>query len=112
MFYVELDVFSGRPNPQWPLSSEEAEDLLARIGRLAPDGGRRELPAALGYRGFNVYRATTGAPQPWLHVGRGVVKIAEHNQIRHCSDTEGIEELLRRQAIAHGYGALVGESAE
>ncbi|HKP36400.1 MAG TPA: hypothetical protein VJT71_06040, partial [Pyrinomonadaceae bacterium] len=101
MFYVELDVFSGRPNPRWSLTSEEAEDLLARISRLVSYSGRRELPPALGYRGFNVYSATTGAPRPWLHVGRGVVKIAEPNQIRDCSDTEGIEELLRQQASAH-----------
>ena len=112
MFYVELDVFSGRPNPRWPLTPEEAEDLSARISRLAPVSGTRDVPTGLGYRGFNVYSATTGAPQLWLYVGRGVVRVTERNQIRNCSDTEGIEELLRQQAIANGYGALVGNSVE
>ena len=102
--YVELDVFSGRPNPGWSLAAEEAEDLFERIKRLTPDGGG-ESPARLGYRGFIVYRTITGPPQRWLHVGRGVVTIAEHNQMR---DTEGIEELLRQQAIARGYGGLIG----
>lgn len=107
-FYVELDVFSGRPNPGWWLASEEAEDLLARISRLTPGGGAGELPAALGYRGFNVYRTISGPPQRWLHVGRGIVSIAENNQMRQCSDSEGIEEWLRQQAIACGYGGLIG----
>jgi len=112
MFYVELDVFSGRPNPGWPLISEEAEDLLARISRLAPDGGVGKLSTALGYRAFIVYRTVSGTPQRWLHVGRGVVRIAENYRIRHCGDTEGIEESLKQQAIARGYGALIGNPAE
>lgn len=106
-FYVELDVFSGRPNPGWSLAAEEAKDLLSRISRLAPNGGGQS-PAGLGYRGFIVYRTITGPPQRWLHVGRGVVSIAENTQVRQCRDTEGIEEWLRQQAIARGYSGLIG----
>jgi hypothetical protein len=48
---VELDVFSGRPNPRWtldPLSSVELSRLLSgRSGDAAPE--------RLGYRGFLVH---------------------------------------------------------
>jgi hypothetical protein len=48
---VELDVFSGRPNPRWRLDERNHRELLKLQGRLsvalaAPD------PPALGYRGF------------------------------------------------------------
>lgn len=48
---VELDIFSGRPNPAWTLSQEETGQLLGRLENLPgtdaqPDEGK------LGYRGF------------------------------------------------------------
>jgi hypothetical protein len=49
---VELDVFSGRPNPRWELDEKSAATLtrlqssLRRTERAPPD------PPALGYRGF------------------------------------------------------------
>jgi len=104
-FRVELDVFSGRPNPTWPLTAEESQDLLARIGQLSPGGG--PVPAGLGYRGFIVYRIETARPQRWLHVGRGTVWMTGQKQTQPYRDTEGIEESLRNQAIARGFGALI-----
>jgi hypothetical protein len=109
-FYVELDVFSGRRNSAWPLAAEESQELLARINRLSADGAAR--PAGLGYRGFSVYRSTTGRPQRWLHVGCGIVRIADHHHIRHYRDTEQIEEWLRQQAISRGYRALLGSAPQ
>lgn len=102
-FQVELDVFSGRPNPTWPLTAEEGRDLLARVGRLSPGGG--PLPAGLGYRGFIVYRLGPGRPQRWLQIGSGTVWMAE--QGLPFRDTEGIEASLRNQAIARGFGTAI-----
>src|SRR5690242_11412125 len=53
---VTLNVFSGRPNPRWILSDEQALDLRERIQReanptaAAPPG----LVRGLGYRGVEV----------------------------------------------------------
>ena len=102
-FQVELDVFSGRPNPTWPLTAEESHDLLARVGRLSAGGG--PVPAGLGYRGFIVYRFETGRPLRWLQVGSGTVWMAGQSQP--YRDTEGIEDSLRNQAIARGFGTAV-----
>ena len=52
---VELDVFSGRPNPVWTLDKTFTENFFERISRLSPartiqiDG-----PGQLGYQGFRI----------------------------------------------------------
>jgi hypothetical protein len=56
---VELDVFSGRPNPRWSLDPVVAERLAAVLHALSTEGGRPSrggwgLPG-LGYRGFVVH---------------------------------------------------------
>ena len=53
MLTVELDIFSGRPNPLWTLTDKQEEEMLERLS------AHRELihPAhdavpRLGYRGY------------------------------------------------------------
>ncbi|HLL90469.1 MAG TPA: hypothetical protein VK324_14310 [Tepidisphaeraceae bacterium] len=48
---VELDIFSGRPNPTWTLPAEECAGVEALIAAASPASGRVTLPG-LGYRGF------------------------------------------------------------
>jgi hypothetical protein len=54
MITVELDIFSGNPNPRWTLTNEEAKELMDRA--LADPS--LTLPpksvGGLGYRGFTV----------------------------------------------------------
>ena len=52
MTLVELDVFSGRPNPRWPLSKADARGLTALHRRLREVAAHDASPPALGYRGF------------------------------------------------------------
>jgi len=33
---VELDIFSGRPNPHWTLNERDSQELLQRLQRLSP----------------------------------------------------------------------------
>jgi len=47
---VELDLFSGRPNPSWELSEREASELGKLLERVTLRT-ECELPG-LGYRGF------------------------------------------------------------
>ena len=62
---VELDVFSGRPNPRWELGEAARHQLQKLLTRLAPAGAAPD-PPALGYRGFcwndasGAYRAFGG----------------------------------------------------
>jgi hypothetical protein len=62
MLQVELDVFSGRPNPTWILSGKEEKELLERV-HADP---KVMLPTAatngrLGYRGYVVTAVSEAA---------------------------------------------------
>jgi hypothetical protein len=50
---VSLNLFSGRPNPRWPLSSRDAAELVDRVTAGALPVSPDE-PAVLGFRGFTV----------------------------------------------------------
>jgi hypothetical protein len=50
--FVELDVFSGRPNPQWELDEHRSQMLLQLQNRLKVSSQAPAEPPALGYRGF------------------------------------------------------------
>ncbi len=53
MITVELDIFSGRPNPVWQLTKAEEKELMDRlhdVPSLAAPRGR--VTPKLGYRGF------------------------------------------------------------
>jgi len=50
---VELDVFSGRVNPTWQLSSNEGEEFL-RLFQALPEAARGAIWNGLGYRGMVV----------------------------------------------------------
>jgi len=51
--HVELDVFSGLPNPTWELSAADTATLMDMIEAL-PSTSPVDLPNPLGYRGFLV----------------------------------------------------------
>jgi hypothetical protein len=56
---VELDVFSGRPNPRWELDEHRSQELRQMEMRLAPASETAPEPPGLGYRGF-VYSDARG----------------------------------------------------
>lgn len=60
MLTVELDIFSGRPNPVWTLTGKEERDLIDRVtadrSLMAPLSAET---GGLGYRGFIVRSAPT-----------------------------------------------------
>jgi hypothetical protein len=87
---IQLDAFSGRPNPTWSLNDEEAGEFLARFKALKTSDSRRTPYDGLGYRGFKVagfqdYDEVTvwdeiveashgGKRYQWLDGGRGLEK--------------------------------------
>lgn len=50
---IELDIFSGRPNPSWELRGQRAHALLQMLDRIRHSGPRHQpcFPPDLGYRG-------------------------------------------------------------
>jgi hypothetical protein len=54
MITVELDIFSGRPNPQWTLTPKEESELIERVIAEPSLTRAPESAGGLGYRGFTV----------------------------------------------------------
>ncbi len=52
---VEVDVYSGRPNPRWTLSGDASAEVMRRLRALAREDGRAAQPDGLGYRGMLVH---------------------------------------------------------
>jgi hypothetical protein len=103
---VELDVFSGRPNPKWTLSGQRVRDLEERLEGLEPV--QADEPHGLGYRGF-VIRSTSG------------VQVRAFNSILILTDARGkssfrdqarLEQRLLEQADEHGFADLIARFRE
>jgi hypothetical protein len=62
---VELDIFSGRPNPRWELDEQTYKELLRLQSRLKPARQAAPEPPGLGYRGFQY--ADEGGPVRAYH---------------------------------------------
>ena len=97
MLDVELDAFSGRPNPRWELTTAQAAEFWDRIRRLRPtiqDGQVRG--EGLGYRGF-VVRPTGEPVGGFDHVTlyRGTVLVQVRDRTERFSDpNRGLERWL------------------
>lgn len=93
---VEIDLFSGRPNPVWDLTAAEVSELKARLDSL-PAGAPTAMPEVLGYRGLHVGPppAQQGAREPPsanpiidLRVGGGAIHAIRRNGTAlHLMDT-------------------------
>jgi hypothetical protein len=103
---VELDVFSGQPNPQWTLTPEEASEVRRRLDRL-PLAGSGSMPSGrLGYRGFYLHHA--GAICDRVGVSAGLIFGTEAPAAGTIyQDANGLELWLIGQARTRGFDALV-----
>ena len=120
---VEIDLFSGRPNPVWELTEAEVSELKARLDAL-PTGSPIAMPEVLGYRGLHVgpLPGQQGAHAPPLsnpiidvHVGGGVINATRRTGTAlHLMDTgrsmecwlltvaQGrVDESIRQTALAN-----------
>jgi hypothetical protein len=72
---VELDIFSGMPNPTWILTDAEADNFVKQLAALSPTSAA-ELSGNLGYRGF-IVRLTEGADTESIRIQTGAVHITK-----------------------------------
>ncbi len=102
---VELDMFSGRPNPTWNLTREETATLAAMLQQLPPAPAPAGEPR-LGYRGFLLSNPErVGGLPTRIRIGGGIVILEDEMEFHF--DTHRAEHWLLRQASDHGFGALV-----
>lgn len=98
---VELQAFSGRPNPRWTLPEPQASHLttlLSQLGEPAP-----AVPARLGYQGLTVHSQVPGGRWiPWLRVSAGTVTLLTGPQAGTYHDTAQLEDWLLGEAERAG----------
>lgn len=94
---VELDIYSGMPNPSWALSNDDAKALATRLASL-PRTLDQRLHANLGYRGF-IIRLTRGSTAQEVRVQSGIVQVAEQGGPFYARDNS---RALERWLLATG----------
>ena len=90
---VELDIFSGVPNPTWILTNAEADSFVNQLDALPPTSPR-ELSGNLGYRGF-IVQCTQGADTQWIRIQAGTIHILKDmKKIYACDEDRRLERWL------------------
>jgi len=93
---IELDAFSGRPNPRWTLNEAQGAEFLARLRALQP-AAANSPGDGLGYRGLIV--RPDGAE---IRLYRGTVTVQQSDRIETFSDPDrGLERWLFDSARGH-----------
>lgn len=76
---VEVDLYSGRPNPHFRLEPAEAAELMHRLVALPPLSGRATPRATLGYRGLLIDTGQTESPVTAIVVSGGAVFVRDRD---------------------------------
>jgi hypothetical protein len=82
---VELNVFSGRPDPVWTLSEAERGRLEELLSGLSP-GDVRELPEPLGYRGFTLKLTHVDGRVTEVRVYKGAARVKDGEAVTALAD--------------------------
>ena len=106
---VRLLVFSGRPDPEWPLDEAAVAALTERVQKTV--GGERIHPppaGGLGYRGFFV---NSKGKEPVLPasfvVFSGVLIEQPGARAAYWRDSGGVEEFLLAEARQRGFDRML-----
>jgi hypothetical protein len=92
---ITLHIFSGRPDPAWELSDDQASEFADRLSQirnttlLKPAG----LAGNLGYRGFSVTSVREKRLEPSVYVHGGIVDL-DRFDINRISETPDLEQWL------------------
>jgi hypothetical protein len=90
---IELDAFSGRPNPRWELTGTQAAEFLTLLRALRPAHGSHSMADGLGYRGF-IVSANDGPVGGYddIRLYRGTVLARRGGRTETFSDPERVLE--------------------
>lgn len=105
---VTLEVYSGRPNPSWPLDGATLSAVTTRVRDLVAEDDAEPVaapPPVLGYRGFRIEHL--GADADAVLVGRGIVTVVRDKKAEHRRDSLNLEGVLLSDADARGFGQLL-----
>ncbi|MBP2330521.1 hypothetical protein JOF56_010906 [Kibdelosporangium banguiense] len=83
---VELDIFSGRPNPEWRLPETDTAQFKEKLAAL-PVATPGQLANPLGYRGFIVHLGETT-----VTVQNGLVRTTRAGEMTYHKDPYRVME--------------------
>lgn len=113
---VVLQVFSGQPDPSWPLEGEALQAVVERVRAARAHAAPKTVPPpVLGYRGFRIENGAGGELPPVLTVWRGVVVAVRDGKTETWVDTSDLENFLLTEAHRRGHADLLrgaGASSE
>jgi hypothetical protein len=98
---IELDVFSGRPNPNWVASPDRAASVSRALSSL-PAAPARPEPGHLGYRGFVIRQRELHA-----RVYDGHVTVTANGVTRTLVDSAGLAQQLIDDARERGFSEVI-----
>jgi hypothetical protein len=101
---VELDIFSGAPNPTWGLTGSEADSFTKQLAAL-PRSAPGPFPGKLGYRGF-IVQCRQGTDVWLVHLHNGTVQISQNSTNSYADDEQ---RLLERWLLNTGKPYLKAE---
>jgi hypothetical protein len=99
---VELDAFSGRPNPTWTLAPQLARTVRDALSDSRSEAPPLAVPGNLGYRGFIVRHDGQE-----VRVYKGRILFNDAGRARTVFDAEGVEALLAADARQRGFADVV-----
>jgi hypothetical protein len=82
---VEIDIFSGRPNPDWTLSEADAAVFLSKLSGLQKTAARPRS-ANLGYRGLVVRMPQEAGRR--IYIQKGVIESSDGTSSTFCLDPQ------------------------
>jgi hypothetical protein len=99
---VEMDIFSGRPNPSWELSPEQTIELWQRVYALHQQTPPPHVFDGLGYRGL-IARDPSN-PGSFLKVGFGWILHVQDGVVESSYNDEG--RSLEKWLLSTGRGKI------
>jgi len=98
---IELDAFSGRPNPTWTASPDRAASMSRDLSSQ-PDAPAQPEPGHLGYRGFIIRQGALRA-----RVYDGHVFVTTNGTMRTFVDSTRLEAQLIDDATKRGFASII-----
>jgi len=98
---VEMDIFSGRPNPTWELSPQQTIELQQRVSALHQQVPPSRVFDGLGYRGLIVRDPSD--PGSFLKVGFSRILYMKDG-VESMYDDEG--RALEKWLVGTGHGKI------
>jgi hypothetical protein len=94
---VELDIYSGQPNPTWTLTNDQEQELIQFLSNLSLKEGEMVDHGILGYRGMILYE---GNDFPITLVGLGeIVQQTSSGLLVYYDEGKELEKFLLTTAI-------------